>query len=372
MRSILFVHDHPFRRVNGQIYSTGGLNDQVLSRYAKYCESLTVVARIIEEQSVNDRWSLISNPKVHILGEKTKFWSGLEHEVKTCDKMIVRLPSTMGIRALEINKKYNKPYLIEMVGCAWDALWNHSLKGKILAPIMFFINRRLIKNAPFVVYVTQEYLQKRYPSTGRTIGCSDVEIDEMDESVISRKVEQLKEDKIKYKIGTVAAIDVPYKGQEYVIRALGELNKKGINCYEYWLVGNGNADNLKHIADICNIGDRVHFVGGIPHEKVFSWLDTIDLYIQPSTTEGLPRALIEAMSRGIPALGSSVGGIPELLRDKYLFKKGDYMAIASILASIKKTELINMSTENFTKAHEYQKNLLDRKREDFYRLFLSA
>ncbi len=129
---LLFVHDHPFRRVGEALYSTGGLNNSILNRYTSYCDSLIVVARIIEEKDANDRWSCITAEKVQIYGNGTLKFDDLEQKIQECDKLIVRLPSFLGNKALKLNEKYHKPCLIEMVGCAWDALWNHGIKGKII------------------------------------------------------------------------------------------------------------------------------------------------------------------------------------------------------------------------------------------------
>ena len=54
----------------------------------------------------------------------------------------------------------------------------------------------------------------------------------------------------------------------------------------------------------------------------------MSLYIQPSFTEGMPRSLLEAMSMGCPVMGSSVGGIPDVVSKDLLHKKGDYKTIA--------------------------------------------
>ena len=74
------------------------------------------------------------------------------------------------------------------------------------------------------------------------------------------------------------------------------------------LVASGNALDLR---------DRIVSRGRIPTgAPIFEFLDSLDLYLQFSRGgEGLPRALVEGMSRGCPAIGSTVGGIPELLTE---------------------------------------------------------
>ena len=367
---LLFVHDHPFRRVDGILYSTGGLNNNILNRYTSYCDSLVVVARIIDEDNVNDRWSRITDEKIHIYGNRTLKCDDLEQKIQECDKLIVRLPSFLGNKALRINKKYKKPYLIEMVGCPWDALWNHGIKGKIIAPYMLMKTKKMVKSAPYVIYVTEKFLQKRYPTFGKTIGCSDVEIVDLDTTIEENRIQKINAQNGELVIGTVAAIDVKYKGQEYVIKALGELKKRGVNRFQYKLVGNGSNAYLKGIAEQYGVSDIVHFLGGMPHEKVFEWLDSIDIYAQPSKQEGLPRAVVEAMSRGLPVIGSETGGIPELIGEECRFRANDYEVIAAILEDLNSQQLVKMSVENFKRAHDFEKSALDKKRDDFYRDFI--
>ena len=94
--NILFVHDHKFRKVGDELYSIGGLNDDVLGRYAKFATCITIIARVIEEKKAEGRWSKITNKKVIILGSSKLYYSHLEKEIVQCDKMIVRLPSILG------------------------------------------------------------------------------------------------------------------------------------------------------------------------------------------------------------------------------------------------------------------------------------
>ena len=55
--------------------------------------------------------------------------SAVDRLVADHDIVVARLPSLIGSWALRSAWRQNKPVLVEMVGCPWDALWNHSLKG---------------------------------------------------------------------------------------------------------------------------------------------------------------------------------------------------------------------------------------------------
>ena len=85
------------------------------------------------------------------------------------------------------------------------------------------------------------------------------------------------------------------------------------------MVGDGDRTRLEQVIRDNDVAEQVEFLGAMTHDKVFNWLDTIDLYVQPSRQEGLPRALIEAMSRGLPAIGAATGGIPELILPECIF-----------------------------------------------------
>jgi len=90
------------------------------------------------------------------------------------------------------------------------------------------------------------------------------------------------------------------------------------------------------------------------------------LYVQPSRQEGLPRAVLEAMSVGCPVIGSRVGGIPELLRDSDMFESGDVTEIAHLIQQMSRERLAEMATVNFDIAvSRYDRSDLDEARRSF-------
>ena len=98
---------------------------------------------------------------------------------------------------------------------------------------------------------------------------------------------------------------------------------------------------MKAAIQKLDVEEQVKILGPMPHNEVFKWLETIDLYVQPSRQEGLPRALIEAMSRGVPAFGARTGGIPELLDEDFIFSNtnSNIDEICRILKSFNKDNM---------------------------------
>lgn len=380
---MVFAHDHIFYKYNEQYYSSGGLSKEMLERYSNIFEEVVVLSRQREISSLDNKLTLASTDRVTFVKVpdfksikkyylKKRASEIVKNQVINSDCLIARNSSIASI-ALKYAKQYKKPFLLEIVACQWDALWNHSLKGKILAPYSYLKLKRTAKEAPYVVYVTNEFLQKRYPTNGMSTNCSDVALTEFDDKVLKNRLEKIKhiQETHKYIIGTTAAVDVRYKGQQYIIQALGELKKQGVTNYEYQLVGGGDQRYLKRIAEKYDVVDQIKFLGAMPHNQVFDWLETIDLYVQPSRTEGLPRALIEAISRAVPAFGAKSGGIPELLDDKFIFSntRKNIDEIIEILKSFDKETLTKQATRNYEESKKYDKNIIEERRRSFFEEF---
>jgi len=355
------------------------------NRYLSFYDEITVATRFKTADKVKgsiDGYKITNGENVNVvpvqsykeipdsIKNRSKIITELTDIIKNSDKVIIRMPSVLGIFACNICQKLNKEYLIEMVACAWDGYINHTNPiGKLIAPIMYFKVKKCVKNAPKVLYVTSKFLQKRYPTNGNSTYCSDVILEKIDENILDKrltKIQNMNQDEIK--ICTVANVGMKAKGHEYVIKAIASLNlMKNQKHYKYYLVGNGNQERLKSIAKKYNTEKDVIFLGSLEHDEVFKILDDIDIYIQPSLQEGLPRSVIEALSRACPVIGSDAGGIPELLNENMMFKRKDSDKIIDILNSMDKNELENMVKYSFERVKEFDFENLNRKRNEFYK-----
>jgi len=384
---VLFCHDGPLRKDEFNNYYGTAHNDDTFLRYYTIAEELGVAIRVdeISKEEAESRLSkitvspfnVVKCPNISsikgILFSKREAKNIIYKEVKNSDYIVIRLPSFIGNLAVNASNKLNKPFLVEVVACPWDAFWNHSLKGKFMAPFIYYATKKRVKNAKHVVYVTNEFLQQRYPTNGKSENCSNVSLQEFDNNVLLNRLDKITKmvEGSKIIIGTTASVNVRYKGQQYVIKALGKLKKQGITNYEYQLVGGGDQTYLKSIAKKYCVSDQIKFLGSMSHNEVFKWLDTIDIYVQPSRQEGLPRALIEAMSRGLPAFGAKTGGIPELLDPEFIFSNTykNIDEICELIKSLNIDAMINQAKRNYEVAKRYDKSDIEERRRAFFERF---
>ena len=101
------------------------------------------------------------------------------------------------------------------------------------------------------------------------------------------------------------------KNPDGLLRAFNELIKNGKNARLIFIGDGSLAESLKEYSLDNNLGDHVIFHGFSP--EPFSVLMDADVIVQPSHNEGFSLALVEAMSVGLPALSTPVGGAETLL-----------------------------------------------------------
>lgn len=380
----LFSFDGPMYKDKNGVYCNTTLTSEMFKRYFNVVDKLLIVIRTYHiektyiEANLNkielDNIEIIEIPNLNTIKsfilKRNKYKKLIMENVKKADLIFARMPSTVSDITIQCCKQIDKKYLVEVGGCAWDAHWNHSLIGKFIAPYVFYKEKTGVKNAILATYVTEKWLQKRYPTKSQSINASNVYLDKFDEEALDRRKEKItkfsKEKKII--LGTIAAVNVRYKGQKYVIKAIKKLKSEGYDI-RYELVGGGDPSYLERLAQKLGVSDNIVFKGTLLKTDVMNWLEKIDIYIQPSKQEGLPRALIEALSKGVPSLGSETAGIPELINQEFIFKRGDVNDIIRKLKKLLSSNLLKISQDNFNKSKEFDLDFLNEKRNKFYKKY---
>src|SRR5690606_37241717 len=104
-----------------------------------------------------------------------------------------------------------------------------NIQGKILAPIFYLWMKNMVKNADYVLYVTQYFLQKRYPTkTTNVENASNVMVSVPDEQVIKNNIASISSsyEKKVLTLGIMGSFGVRYKGHEEILKAVASIKNK--------------------------------------------------------------------------------------------------------------------------------------------------
>jgi glycosyltransferase involved in cell wall biosynthesis len=114
---------------------------------------------------------------------------------------------------------------------------------------------------------------------------------------------------------------VKRKGFNYLIEACSILRDRG-QAVELTILGEGpEASSLMSLAQRLRLGERVRFVPFVPQDALGPFYRDCDVFVLPSITldqrerEGLGLVLLEAMACGRPVIGTSSGGIVDVVVD---------------------------------------------------------
>ena len=128
------------------------------------------------------------------------------------------------------------------------------------------------------------------------------------------------------------------KGLDVLAKAIGKLHQDNkLSNVVFYIVGQPEKDReeLKPLLEELRISSYVHMEG--ISNQIPKYLSAADIYIQPSRSEGISLALMEAASAYLPIIATKVGGIPEVAiegENAILFKSENVDECAAALAKL--------------------------------------
>ncbi|MGK5443207.1 glycosyltransferase [Micromonospora sp. URMC 105] len=284
------------------------------------------------------------------------------------DAVILRVPSPIGMTLALARNRRGLPFGLEVVGDPHDALAPGAVRHPLRPVLRHWMSRQLRRqcaSAAALSYVTERSLQSRYPARpgAYTTACSSIDLPEEAYAPAPRPAPQ------RSRLVSVGSLAQPYKGIDTLIGAVARLAGAGHDVTLTHLGEGRLRGDLAELAGRLGVADRVTFAGLVSSgPEVWRRLDEADLFVLPSRAEGLPRALIEAMARGLPAIGARVGGVPELLPPEDLVAPGDPARLAEAVGAMlaDRERMAIASARNLARARDYAAARLTPRRIAFY------
>jgi len=350
------------------------------NRYLDAFDSVNVVARLRSSSAVPHNYVRSDSPLVsfspvpHYIGptsyllRRREVSQAVRRGLDNSGAIVLRASSQLANLAFIEIRGQNRPFGIEVVGDPSDTF----SRGSIKHPLRLYFRRVFSESlrqqcttAISASYVTRSSLQERYPPGASTFATHYSSIELEDDSLVS-SVPPLRHSK---RIITVGTLEQRYKGVDVLIDAVAKSRPRHPDIHLVVVGGGRYQSDLEAQAKRLGIEAQVSFLGSLPPGKAIrDRLDQSDVFVLASRQEGLPRALIEAMARGLPCVATTVGGIPELLHPEDLVPPNNSAALAEslsqVLSSLERRS--SMASRNLAAAEDYLVRKIAPRRQQMY------
>jgi glycosyltransferase involved in cell wall biosynthesis len=197
---------------------------------------------------------------------------------------------------------WNLDYYLKMYPYDWYTRYPYYNIGR-------FLERKNLRNMKHILAVSK-YMKNSL--------VKNYEIEERKISVVPNGIE-IKNQNIKRRFShnlLLVGNNFQTKGVSTLIYATRIL-KREFPEMKITIVGEDKASGyMKKLAEENGVGKNFNFTGHVDYNQMEEHYAKADIFTMPSTIESFGIALLEAMGYGLPLIGTSVGGIPEIIEDK--------------------------------------------------------
>jgi glycosyltransferase involved in cell wall biosynthesis len=380
------VLEHRFKVLpDGTAWTTFMFPYEFWTRYLKVFEKVVIIARGLPVQTVGSDDVPATGPGVtfhaipHFHGPKeyilrlNSISQKIRHAYSPDAAYILRVSSQLGNLLERYLAKRRHPYGVEVVGDPWDVF----SRGASRHPLRVFFRykfyyqlRRQCRHAVASAYVTESALQVRYPPSRNAFTTNYSSVDLPDEAFVETP-RTFVDHGGRSKVVCIGTLDSYYKGPDTLLHAVKACIENHRHDVALYWVGDGIfRPDIERLSKDLGLSGCVTFLGKLDRGRaVRAALDGADLFVLASRQEGLPRATIEAMARGLPCIGTRVGGFGELLPDECLVPVNDPSSLAKAMCSIlaDRSTMQRMGERNLAVAKKYSNTVLDKRRIEYFR-----
>jgi glycosyltransferase involved in cell wall biosynthesis len=382
--NILVTHPtHLAMAPDGSLWSANpSYGYQYWSRYLSVFDKVRLCTRMQLHTFTPDGWTRVDGPGITAqpvpdfrgptgyAKQRTKIKQAIIQAIEDSEAIHLTLPCTVISGTIWHALQSERPYGVNVISDPYDTFAPGAMRHPLRAYFRIwysYVMRQQCRLASAALYVTQTALQRRYPCPNFSATSSNIDLPIERIRTTPRTCEgNILPIKLIF-VGTMAQLT---KGPDVLIDALALCVNRNLDVV-LTMIGDGKHRlELERRAEQHNLRYRTRFLGQLPNSQaVFAELDRADIFVLPSRQEGLPRAMIEAMARGLPCIGTQVGGIPELLASEDLVPPNDPDALAQRIYSIAidAKRRCQMSARNLSTASLYELSLLKARRDTFFR-----
>lgn len=383
MKLLLVDNIHLYRTPEGLYFTPSIYTYDFFQRYLNVFDSIKLLCKVKHVNSIEkEKMILVTRDGLEI--QELPWYQGIRQMIplvaklnkiykkagEGCECIIYRVAQIESFWTYLHKSNRRKPFAVEVVND--PATFTNT--NIIIKALSILLLKRMTYRAIGASYVTQHYLQKKYPSylhknpnshNHFNASYSSVEIDKT-EILTPKKFNSNSTIRLLH-IGN--SINDNTKGQIQVLKIGCELIKKHYNISIHFIGDGTYLEEIKKQADKLNMREKCIFYGRISDRKeLLTLISSMDIMLYPTRMEGLPRVIIESMAMGLPVLSTPIAGIPEIVQEENLFKQLDIEGFVARLEFLMNNQevLESISSSNIKIAMAFVNERLNPKRTSFY------
>lgn len=282
------------------------------------------------------RKSSVNRLTVFIGAVFSLFWKLLKGEVDLVHIHLAERGSALRKSILILLvRAFGKPVILHAHGCEF-----HTFHGN-LSPVMKRVLNLILRQSSYLIALSEswkDYYMKHcgFKAEQVVVFANPVEIPENvpDRANVNQKINFVS-------LGRIGK----RKGAFDLIEAFAQLTPEQREKSELTLAGIGEVEEAKSLAESLNIKQHINFPGWVDPIGRSELLSKADVFVLPSYNEGLPMALLEAMSWELPVITTPVGGIPEVVthtKTGLLVNPGDVSQLTEAVQSLIEDESLRV------------------------------
>ena len=383
MRVAVVVEQRFGRTPDGRVWTEAGFGYPFWQPYLRVFSEVLVVARVRDAPNELETWTRADRERVgfltvpHYIGPGqflSRVWK-IRRTAKQAslsrEAVILRVPSQIATCFRPFLNRTAHPYGLQVVGDPYEVFAPGCVRHPLRPLFRWwfpFQLRKQCRGACACAYVTERTLQARYPPPERAFVSHYSDVLLPDETLLKAGRRYDDRRRTPRRVIAVGSLQQTYKGVDVLIDAVAHCVASGIDLEATVIGGGRHQPELEAQAWRRGLAAQVRFTGALSDaQAIRAHLDRADVFVLPSRTEGLPRVLLEAMARGLPCIGSAVGGVPELLPSSDMVPAGDATALALKLREVTgdPARLTAMSERNLAIASRYRAEVVNRRSDAF-------
>jgi phosphatidyl-myo-inositol dimannoside synthase len=353
MGRLLIVTDGPFYRQGDKVFDRYCFDRAFFEDYAAVFQEVRVAARIDRAAAVDgmhradgDGVDFVDLDGVHgtrwVLAPSWRYCRPLANAVDWADAVCARIPSVAGWHAARLARRCGKPLMFELIGDPLAA-GAGSVPRRVGGLVQWHRTGRIVRQSSLGSYVSRAHLQRRYPASpdAKTASISSIRLPP--ESFRPPRTAPIAPDHLRL---VFVGVFLDVKNHSTLLDAMAVGSRQGLSL-SLTLVGDGpRRSAIERRIERLGIAGRVNLTGHlVGRAKIEAQLDAADLFVIPSRSEGMPRAAIEAMARGLPVIGSTAPGVRELLPEAHCFDPADPQAIVAMIRRLADPEVYRQAAQ---------------------------